>query len=200
MVVRVGSSLTIGSSDHLVARHLGQFNGAYLARLPIPDRRWFTRGRVRSWLDLSADALDDLPEFLGSRSAPHWLTPTQAERVSTLWHGRATLLKRLEVLPRCLCHHDAFPRNLYAGPDKTTAIDWQIMGTGVVGEELMPLIGVSLHFLHVPPKQARELEATVIDGYTLGLRDAGWRGDERLVRLGYGLATSLFCGVASVGM
>ena len=183
-----------------VARHLGQFNGAYLAGRPIPERRWFTRGRVRSWLDLSRVELDDLPAFLASRTAPHWVTGKQAERVSALWAQRAPLLKRFDALPRCLCHHDAFPRNLFAGPDKTIAIDWQIMGSGVVGEELMPLVGVSLHFLHMSPKQARELEAVVLDGYTSGLRDAGWHGDERLVRLGFRLATGLFCGVACVGM
>jgi hypothetical protein len=74
------------------------------------------------------------------------------------------------------------------------------MGTGAIGEELTPLVAVSLQFLHVPPGKARELEAIVIEGYMAGLRDAGWRGDERLVRLGYGLATGLFGAVATVGM
>lgn len=34
----------------LAARHLGQFNGAYLAGRPLPRAPWLGGGRLRSWL------------------------------------------------------------------------------------------------------------------------------------------------------
>ena len=183
-----------------VARHLGQFNGAYLAGNPIPDRPWFTRGRVRNWLDIAAPILDHLPRHLAGRTRRHWLTPRQAEGVSALWRGRDPLLAALDALPRSLCHHDAFQRNLFITPDRTVAIDWQIMGTGAVGEEIMPLVCVGVQFMHVPPEKMAELEGYVVAGYLEGLRDAGWRGEESLVRFGYGCAAALWGGVSTIGL
>jgi hypothetical protein len=182
------------------ARDLGRFNGAYLTgAMPLPDHPWLTRGRVASWLALGADVLADLPAHLAGRTRRHWLSAAQTERVEALWAGRAPLLAALDRLPRSLCHHDAFRRNLFGGP-RTTAIDWQIVGTGAVSEELMPLVAISLQFMNVPVSAAPELEANVLAGYLEGLRDAGWHGDERLVRFGYAAATGLFAGVATVGM
>jgi hypothetical protein len=182
------------------ARDLGRFNGAYLAGLPIPDRPWFTRGRVRNWLDLGRPILDDLSAHLAGRSRRHWLTSRTAEAVSALWKAREPMLAALDALPKSLCHHDAFTRNLFVGTSGTTAIDWQIMGTGAPGEEIMPLICVSVQFMHVPPAKAAELEEAVFESYVDGLRDAGWRGPERDVRLGYTTAAALWGGVATVGM
>ena len=181
-------------------RDLGRFNGAYLAGLAFPDYPWFTRGRVRNWLELGRPVLDDLPAHLANRSRRHWLTPRTAEAVNALWRNREPMLAALEALPRSLCHHDAFPRNLFVGERGTTAIDWQIMGTGAVGEEIMPLIGVSVQFMHIRPAMVAELEGAVFASYLEGLRDAGWRGDEREARLGYVAAAALWGGVATVGM
>ena len=182
------------------ARDLGRFNGTYLAGRPVPDRPWFTRGRVRNWLDLARPILDDLPAHLAGRTRRHWLTPRTAESVAVLWRAREPMLAALDALPHCLCHHDAFPRNLFVGESNTTAIDWQIMGTGAVGEEIMPLVAVSVQLMHVPPAKVRELEEAVFGNYVEGLRDAGWRGNERDVRLGYAAAAGLFGGVATVGL
>jgi hypothetical protein len=182
------------------ARDLGRFNGAYLTGHPLPDRPWFTRGRVRNWLDLSRPVLDDLPAHLAGRTRRHWLTPRTAEAVGTLWRAREPILAALDRLPRCLCHHDAFSRNLFVGEQGTTAIDWQIMGTGAVGEEIMPLICVSVQFMHLPAAEMASLEATVFAAYLEGLRDAGWRGEERDVRLGYAASAALWGGVSTIGM
>src|SRR4051794_34035013 len=34
----------------LAARHLGQFNGAYLTSAPLPTDKWLSRGWLRAWL------------------------------------------------------------------------------------------------------------------------------------------------------
>ena len=102
-------------------------------------------------------------------------------------------------MPRTLCHHDAFRRNLFAGQDQTVAIDWQIVGTGAVSEDIVPLVGITLQFMNLATAKLGELEKRVVDGYLTGLRDAGWHGDERIVRFGYTASAALFIGVATVG-
>jgi hypothetical protein len=43
----------------------------------------------------------------------------------------------------------------------------------------------------VPVQRASTLAHTVLQHYEQGLRDAGWRGDPQLVRLGYAAAVAL---------
>ena len=46
------------------ARHLGRFNGAYLAGQPLPVYPWLSRGRLRAWVAFCADAVAALPRNL----------------------------------------------------------------------------------------------------------------------------------------
>ncbi|NIP97562.1 MAG: hypothetical protein GWO24_30680, partial [Akkermansiaceae bacterium] len=84
--------------------------------------------------------------------------------------------------------HDAFRRNLLTrdrpGEEpETVAIDWQIVGTGAIGEELAPLVGVSLQFFEFDIDRAADLDEAAFGAYLQGLEDAGWSGDPRAVRL-----------------
>ena len=92
---------------------------------------------------------------------------------------------------------DAFSRNLFSrrgvDSDQTVAIDWAFVGRGAVGEEIEPLVCRSLGFYDVALTQAQELDGVVFAGYLDGLRDAGWQGDPRQVRLGYTAAVALRC-------
>jgi hypothetical protein len=83
---------------------------------------------------------------------------------------------------------------------QTVAIDWSALGPGAVGEEIAALVGFSLYFLEVAAIDASRLDALVFDGYLEGLRDAGWQGDEALVRLGYTAAASLWTAVSVTGI
>jgi len=60
-----------------------------------------------------------------------------------------------------------------------------------VGEELAPLVAASVLFAGADPGALRELDACVFELYLEGLREAGWQGDTRLVRLGLALAAFL---------
>lgn len=190
-------------SDYAAAgRSFGLFNGAYLEAGSLPDRSWFSLGRTRSWLEMARPTLETLDTYLRNAKRPHWLSARQAARVLDLYAKRERLLEKLDLLPRTLCHHDAFRRNLFPprkGDDRTIAIDWQVIGTGAIGEELVPLIGISLQFLDCDPRLAAKLEAEVLASYLAGLREAGWRGDARLARFGYAASAALFIGVATVG-
>ena len=65
------------------------------------------------------------------------------------------------------------------------AVDWAYAGHGAVGEELVPLVVGSLFFFEAVGIAPRDLDAACFAGYVAGLREAGWAGDERLVRLGF---------------
>jgi hypothetical protein len=54
------------------------------------------------------------------------------------------------------------------------------------------LVLASVAFDEVDFARAQALEDVVFDGYLEGLRDAGWRGDPRQVRLGYTAASLRF--------
>jgi hypothetical protein len=185
----------------IAARHLGQFNGFYLLGHPLPNYSWLTEGRVKNWLDIGEPTLRDLRSIVHNAPKQPWLSNTEINRILALWADRNRLVAALEQLPRTFCHHDAFRRNLFAqktadGLDQTVAVDWQIVGTGALGEEITPLIAVSLQFMDVEMRHAQELEDIVFKGYLAGLGDVGCRIDERLVRFGYTASAALMLGVA----
>ena len=91
----------------------------------------------------------------------------------------------MERLPRTLCHLDVWPNNLFARNDGTfTLVDWSFVGEGALGEDVGNLVPDSVFDLFVPARMLASLDRKVFDGYLSGLREAGWDGDERTVRLG----------------
>jgi hypothetical protein len=188
----------------LAARHLAQFNGAYLTGRALPTRSWLSHGRIREWLAVGEASMQSLSQLARSRIGSTWLTGRSVERTQRLWRDRQPLLDALDGLPRCLCHHDAFRRNLLAcrsadGRDQTVAIDWAGIGIGVVGEELATLVSISLQFMNVEASEARSLDAIAFEGYLQGLRELGWSGDERQVRFGFTASASLYVGLGATG-
>jgi len=112
--------------------------------------------------------------------------------VDLLEHRWADQVKHLDVidrLPATFCHGDAFRRNLFAratadGHCQTIAIDWAVVGIGWIGQDIKILIGNDMALRNVSPADARERDRMAFAGYLDGLRDAGWQGDPRDVRLG----------------
>ena len=174
----------------LAARHLGQFNGAYLAGHPLPAAQpWMLWGRTRQWVEWVRPFAERSLGYVDTPLARRWFGRDGLEHTLELWARVEPLLQAFERLPVCYCHHDAFRRNLLDRPrsdhsSETVAIDWALTGFGRIGEEIGVTIAVGLEFLEVPARQARELDQAVFSGYIDGLHDAGWRGDVRLARLG----------------
>ena len=188
----------------LVARHLGQFNGPYLAGKSIPDQPWLSFGRVKEWTAAAEPAVKKLADPKSESLLRPWVNADIRERIMQLWADRGEFLAALERLPTTFCHHDAFRRNLITrkgkeGKPQTVAFDWALAGTGAVGQEVCPLIFVSLSWLDVDIKQARELQAAAIAGYVDGLRDAGWQGDPRMAQLGCFATAALQLGISWTG-
>ncbi|MCP4376792.1 MAG: hypothetical protein GY794_11530, partial [bacterium] len=180
----------------IVARHIGQLNGAYLTGRPLPSWPWLSSGWLRGFVEQNAPALPLLQHSLKHPLVRRWLPGDVGDKRLSLWGERDIFLNALDHLPQTFCHHDVFRRNLFArrtadGANQTVAIDWAFSGQGAIGEELVPLIQGTVIFFEVDLAQAQRLEEIVFAGYLQGLRDAGWQGDPRQVRLGYTAAASL---------
>jgi Phosphotransferase enzyme family len=187
------------------AEALGRFNGAYLAGRSRPDFPWMMPGRVRNWLGLSADVISRLREEADEPILSAWLSEGTLDRTLELWRRRDELVGALQSLPVCLCHHDGFRRNLIVRADRgggreVVGIDWSMVGPGAVGEDLAPLVGVSLQFMDVEMDAARDFERAVLAGYLGGLRIAGWTGPAEAARLGFTASTSLLLGLGAFGV
>ena len=179
------------------ARHFGRLNGAYLAGRPLPAVPWLSRSVLRPRIAATAalweryDDLRDRPLF--RRGWPGGL----AGRARRVWADRDRFAAALEALPRVLRHGDADRRNLFArrtahGSPETVAIDWAAVGPGPVGDEAATLVAASVLWAQgVGPADLPELSRTCFGGYLAGLRDAGWAGEERPVRLGYAATLGL---------
>jgi hypothetical protein len=178
----------------VVARHAGQLNGAYLVERPLPSWPWLSSGWLQGYVALSAPAMPLIRDSLDHPLVCRWLPGDASDRLFRLWEERDLFLDALDRLPQTLCHLDLFRRNLFArktaqGDYQTVAVDWANTGRGAIGEEIVPLVLASVALYEVDLAQAQALEEIVYEGYLEGLRDAGWRGDPRHVRLGYTAAS-----------
>lgn len=184
----------------LAARQLGVWHGEYLTGRPLPDAPWLSRGWLRIW----ATMMFVRPNYRRIAQRELWEQPLircayptpAADRLLALWRDHPILLDALDRLPQTLCHLDAFRPNLLSAPAPgggiaTVALDWSFVGHGALGIEIGHLVGAGLVFAWADVDHAAELGEAVVDEYVAGLREAGWRGDTRQVRLGYALGAAL---------
>jgi hypothetical protein len=175
----------------IAARHLGQFNGAYLTGQPIPAESWIPR----NWLRMYVEQAEPMARFMQNNPyhpvVKHVFPGDSVAQMLACWDARGPILDVLENLPQVFCHQDAFRRNLFARQGRTIAIDWAYMGNAPVGAELVSLVAGSIGFFEIPAERVRDLDHLCFDGYLQGLADAGWKGDSKLVRTGYALSCLL---------
>lgn len=183
------------------ARHLGRFNGAYLAGRPLPPAYpWLCRGRTREWAAAAGAHWEGFAHYAAS-AGRSWLSAESVTRMRRLLGEQERILRLLGGLPVCLCHHDAYRRNLIArdrpgGEQQTVAVDWSMVGFGGIGEESGIMAAATLTFLDVPAAEASAYDDLVFASYLTGLRDAGWAGDARLARFGHTATAALTIGTA----
>jgi hypothetical protein len=175
----------------LVARRLGRFNGAYLTGHPLPDYPWLSDQWHCRIVPPLADIFDNLDDYLQHPLAQRALPLSEKDVILAIWQQRERFCTALTSLPQTLCHIDVFRRNVFHSKKSTKLIDWALTGRGAVGEELVCFVALSLYFPEIPISQAETLDQTIFAGYIDGLRDVGWTGDARLVRLGYTCAMTL---------
>ncbi|SEM06242.1 phosphotransferase [Haloferax larsenii] len=174
-----------------VARHLGQFNGAFLTGRKFPSGPWV----IERTFDFSRTAsvvalVDTLPQEPTVRR--HFPTEESRNRLFSAWQNRDRFVSARDDLPKTFCHFDAFGRNLFAtttedGTPQTVAIDWDQCGIARLGDDAGALVLLTLMFLDWPLSRAADLERAVLDGYREGLTSVGWNGPDELVERGYRL-------------
>lgn len=128
-----------------------------------------------------------------------------ADRLLRLWEHRKKLMDALGHLPRTLCHLDAWNPNLFEaqgekGHETTVALDWEFLGYGAIGEEIVQLVWCNLLYFKIDLAEAALLEEIILDSYIQGLRKSGWQGDSRQVRLGYAASAALRWGLSAPGL
>lgn len=185
----------------LAARHLGEWNGRYLGQHALPQQPWLSStADIQQRLALAEPGIAELPQLSRHPHLAKFLADGSLARILRLWAERQPLLTRLDQLPHTLCHRDAFRRNLRSrqGPEgqpQTVALDWAMIGIGILGEELVRLFALTLLFFSVEIGRIAEMDALIFAGYMDGLRAAGWQGDARLVRFGFTALAALLIGV-----
>lgn len=197
-VAAQGQSRWPADRYELAALHLGRFNGAYLADRPIPDAPFLTRTYLRAWTNW-------IPWRDVFRSSESWSDPLVAaaipvppiERLERLHSTVGPLFDRLERLPQTFSHLDAWRTNLIdarsaSGEDRTVAIDWSFVGTAPPGQEVAILVGGSHIWLDADPDELAVVSKRAFTAYVDGLREAGWRGDEGVVRFAYAASAALY--------
>lgn len=168
-----------------IAMHLGRFNGAFALACSLPDQEWLTRDWHCAIVPALADAFGALDDLLENPLARRCLPLEAWQRIDEIWRNRQRYIEALGQLPKTFCHIDAFRRNILHLQNDIVLLDWAVPGTAALGEDLVSLVAVSLHYSGFSASYARKLDNTVFDGYVTGLRQAGWRGDAVLARTGY---------------
>ena len=186
----------------LAARHLGQFNGAYLVGRSLPTGPWVLREWMRSEV-AEEEALDVarppcLPDHPLSRRA---FPDRSVDDLLRFWADRELFLAALDRLPKTFGHLDAAPSNVFArrgqsGRLQTVAIDWSYAGIAEIGHDIAPLVFYSFLDDRMDVAQAEALDERVFAGYVSGLQAAGWRGDPKAARFGYAASLALRYGLS----
>jgi hypothetical protein len=188
----------------LAARHLGRFNGTYLAARPLPAAPWLGGGQLRSWVERHRPLVARIAAAPENPAVRRWWPRPIVDAILRLWAERDTFLTALERLPQTLGHGDAIRRNLLSrrapdGTEETVAIDWERAGHYAAGEEVGQTLSVASAFYDVAPAALPALDDALFASYLDGLRDAGWRGDPRPVRFAYAAHAALRNAFNAVG-
>jgi len=177
------------------ADQLGRFNGACAIGGPLPDAPWLTRDHARvwtSWLDF--ETAWQQPQV------QHSFPARTRVRLEQLWAERERFFTTLDRLPQVFSHFDYKRSNLFLrqrddNQREIVAVDWGDCGIGALGGELVFLIGASAWFFDWEPADVADLSATAFEAYMHGLREAGWQGDQNLIRLAYSAWVALHFGL-----
>jgi hypothetical protein len=177
-----GAALSIDDLE-VVARALGRAQAA----VDLPAEEWLSRGFLRGYSGsrlVNWALMDDDSAWAQPLIRGHF-PPSLRKSLGLLHARRDDLLATMERLPRTVCHLDVWPNNLVRRPDgEVLFLDWAFVGDGALGEDIGNLVPDSVLDLLLPHELLDELDTTLTRAYVDGLRDAGWGGDERAVRLG----------------
>jgi hypothetical protein len=179
---RHAAALTIEDLE-ATARTLGIAQG----RRDLPDEPWLSEGFLRAYSTsrlVDRTLMDDDEAWSRPLMREHFDVSLRQALVR-LHRDRDRLLSVMENLPRTVCHLDVWPNNLIRRPGgEIVFLDWAFVGDGALGEDVGNLVPDSVFDLHFHHDLLDELDTRLTSAYLEGLREAGWKGDARVVRLG----------------
>lgn len=180
----------------LAARHLGRFNGSYGAGRTDIAYPWLSRSPFRDVVHEMSPGVARIRDARDNPYVARAVTPESAAALLALLDNSGQWLDVLDQMPQTICHWDAHRANLMsrttaAGEIETVAIDWAGLGWGPIGSELSKLLSQTVNFFGLSADALPALDARIFEHYLEGLRDAGWQGDERVVRFGYTAASAM---------
>ena len=112
----------------LTARHLGQFNGAYLTGQSIPSDAWITHNWLRMYVENAKPAVEFVYKNTKHPIVTHMLPGNTLAQFLAIWEEHDQILNKLESLPQVFSHQDAFRRNLFTrggGRSLLTGDTWE---------------------------------------------------------------------------
>jgi hypothetical protein len=177
------------------AYELGRFGAEYALGRQNPVQPWLSLDALGQWLRFWTRETT-----WTSSVVQKVISPQTRARVLDLWDSRERLIAALDHLPQVFSHGDVHRRNYIIrkqpdGSDELVAVDWAWCGLRPFGSDLGHLVGWSSAFYDWDPADIRSLERVAESAYLAGLRDAGWHGDPRLVRLALTSWIALWQGV-----
>lgn len=187
---RSGSALGPGELRR-AARRLGLAQGRVVVDAgpglgpvhPFPLSRDFLASYLRDLAPRVPYQLLDDPSAWRRPLVAERFPPGLREPLGRLHAEQARFVGWVSSAPSTLAHHDVWPNNLFETNDGFVLIDWAFAGMGSLGQDPGNLVLDSVWDLLMPATLLPALDAAVWSGYREGLREAGWDGDERRVRL-----------------
>lgn len=176
-----GTAFSLG--DHAaLAAGLGRWQGTWQPAW----QPWMSRSFLRAYSTTRPapwPLLDDDAAWQQPLVREHWPAGLRDGWQRLLAH-RDRLLDVMERLPRALCHLDLWVSNEFRRPDGGCAlIDWGYVGDGAVGEDVGNHVPDAVLDLFWPAERLGELDEVCCTAYLAGLREVGWAGSARDVRL-----------------
>ncbi len=174
-------------NHYQAAKCIGKFNGVWMNR-PLPAASWMKYNHVRQYLEGAAPSFQRLFRERDQPILRRLFPPAEVDSLAELWQRREENFKILQRLPQTFCHGDAQVTNLFLinkanGDVETAAIDWEGAGLAAIGMDAALILLYSIY--KMDENSAPDLDQALFQGYLEGLRAIGWRGDPRMVRLGY---------------
>jgi hypothetical protein len=182
------------------ARDLGLAHGDLSARGGAGSRPWFCVNYVRDYaLEKPFDrTLVTADESWAGLVDVGVATPYSRDQQIRFALNEQRLLSLLNLAPSTLCHNDFWTRNLFGDARQPTAvIDWAFVGSGPMGSDIANMVASAGFDAFVPAEHLASFSEQVFSAYLGGLRQGGWKGDQRTVRLGYLASASKYAWVVA---
>jgi hypothetical protein len=180
------------------ARHLGRFNGEWTAK-ELPSQSWLSRDTIRRRFAIP-EGPGHFRALREHRDHPAVRTTFSNETVDRLLRfeeDMAVIHAAVSPFEQTVCHGDCVARNLFpytdaAGRPITVAVDWSGVGIDFVGCDGGTMFGSGMSWGLDEAELVHSIRDALFEAYIEGLRDSGWSGDVRHVRLAYLMAAVVY--------